>query len=55
MGIQNPVLSADTEFRNSYIITKNLTSLIENQEQDLSNYDADQLKLDMKKLKDDKE
>jgi hypothetical protein len=55
MGIQNPVLSADTEFRNSYIITKNLTSLIENQEQDLSNYDADQLKLDMKKLKNDKE
>ena len=55
MGIQNPVETADTEFRNSFLITRNLTALIENQEQDLRNYDVDQLKRDIKKMKSDKE
>ena len=44
LGIQNPVETADTEFSNSYLITRNLTTLIQNQEQDLQNYDEEQLK-----------
>ena len=55
LGIQNPTETADIEFKNSYTITRNLTSLIESQEQDLTNYDVDQLKLDMKKMKTEKE
>ena len=39
MGIQNPTLTADTEFRNSTVITQNLTTLIENQERNLENYE----------------
>ena len=37
LGIQNPILTADNEFRNSSIITTSLTRLIENQETDLTN------------------
>ena len=32
MGIQNPTLTAEREFRTSVLVTRNLTSLIENQE-----------------------
>ena len=55
LGIQNPMLTADTEFRNSTIVTENLTNLIINQEKDLSNYDACQVSEEIKKLKLEKE
>ena len=55
LGIQNPMLNADTEFRNSSIVTENLTRLIINQEKDLDNYDAGQVMEEMKKMKLEKE
>ena len=55
MGIQNPMLTADIEFRNSSIVTKNLTQLIIRQENDLARYDSGQMKLDIQKLKTEKE
>ena len=55
MGIQNPTLTADTEFRNSTIITQNLTTLIENQEQNLENYDEERLMSEIKRMKTEKE
>ena len=55
LGIQNPVETADTEFHNSSVMTKNLSSLIQNQEQDLVNYDREQLKKDIQKIKMEKE
>ena len=47
LGIQNPMLTAEVEFHNSSIITRNLSRIIENQEVDLSNYDSDQVKSDI--------
>ena len=55
LGIQNPVLTADIEFRNSSIVTKNLTNLIMKQESNLENYDIDQVKSVIAKLKTEKE
>ena len=55
LGIQNPVSSADTEFRNSIIVTQNLVRLIENQETDLSNYNLDSVKNSISTLKMEKE
>jgi hypothetical protein len=55
MGIQNPILTADTEFRNSTVITQNLTTLIENQEHNLENYDAERLMSEIKRMKTEKE
>ena len=40
MGIQDPTMTCDVEFLNSSRVTKNLTDLIINQEQNLSGYDA---------------
>ena len=53
--IQNPMLTAETEFRNSCIVTENLTQLIENQELNLDNYDFDQVKINMARLKAEKD
>ena len=55
LGIQNPVLTADVEFRNSLIVTKNLTKIIVKQESSLDNYDIDQVKAVIAKLKTEKE
>ena len=55
LGIQNPMLTAETEFRNSCIVTENLTQLIENQELNLDNYDFDQVKVNMARLKAEKD
>ena len=55
MGIQNPVLTADIEFENSINITRNLTALIEQQETDLRNYDTENLKDEIAKMKTEKE
>ena len=55
LGIQNPVSSADIEFHNSVTITKNLSSLIEAQKQDLELYDKEKLKKDIARLKQEKE
>ena len=55
LGIQNPMLTAEIEFRNSAIITKNLTKMIIDQDADLSNYNAAQVKSDVAKLKAEKE
>ena len=55
MGIQNPMLTAEIEYRNSCIITNNLTTMIINQEKDLTNYDAAQVDTEIKNLKDEKE
>ena len=37
LGIQNPVLTAETEFRNSSIVTKSLTRLIVMEKTSLTN------------------
>ena len=55
LGIQNPILTAEREFRNSLLITQNLTSLIENQETDLNNYDTDRMKEITAQIKMEKE
>ena len=55
LGIQNPVLTADIEFQNSITVTQNLSSLIEAQEQNLDNYDAEKLKKEIARLKMEKE
>ena len=55
MGIQNPMLTGEIEYRNSSIITNNLTTMIINQEQNLQNYDAGQVNAEMLKLKTEKE
>ena len=55
LGIQNPVTTADTEFRNSSVVTRNLTTLIIRQETDLTHYNAAAVKADIAKLKLEKE
>ena len=55
LGIQNPVLTAEREFQNSTIITRSLTTLIKNQESDLSQYDAEEMMGIVKRLKMEKE
>ena len=55
LGIQNPIQTADTEFRNSVFVTTNLTALIKRQETDLSNYNRDTIKLSMSQVKAEKE
>ena len=55
MGIQNPILTAEVEFRNSSIITSNLTTMIINQERNLDNYNAAQVSAEIQKLKTEKE
>ena len=55
LGIQNPTLTAETEFRNSSIVTENLTRIIVNQEDDLVNYNDSQVNEDIKKIKLEKE
>ena len=55
LGIQNPVSTADTEFRNSCIVTENLTTLIVRQETNLTNYNIDTVKEDIARLKLEKE
>ena len=55
LGIQNPTLTAETEFHNSSMVTQNLSSLIINQESDLRNYDRESLKLEMKRISTEKE
>ena len=54
MGIQKPTDTADIEFRNSSIVTRNLTDLIIRQESDLSGYDSNRMKQDLQKLKAEK-
>ena len=55
MGIQNPTETAEREFRNSSIVTRNLTTMIINQESDLSRYDASRMKEIVARLKTEKE
>ena len=55
LGIQDPTLSADIEYRSSSIVTQSLTNLIENQEEDLSNYDSERVKRDIQQVKSEKE
>ena len=55
MGIQNPMETADREFRNSTLVTRNLARMIRNQESDLANYDAAKMKEIITQLKTEKE
>ena len=55
LGTQNPVLTADTEFRNSCIVIENLRTLIVRQETNLTNYDIETVKGDIARLKLEKE
>ena len=55
LGIQNPCETADIEFRNSTLVTRNLTELIIKQEKDLSGYDAEEVTALLKRLKSEKE
>ena len=55
LGIQDPTLTADIEFRNSSIVSRNLTDLILNQETNLINYNDARVKADILKVKTEKE
>ena len=55
LGIQNPTITADIEFRSSSIITTNLTELIENQEINLNNYDITRVQADINQIKSEKQ
>ena len=55
LGIQDPTLSANVEYRSSSIVTQSLTALIENQQADLSNYDSERVKRDIQQVKSKKE
>ena len=55
LGIQNPMHTAEIEFRNSSIVTRNLTKMIEDQDADLANYRSNEVKSEIEKLKAEKE
>ena len=55
MGIQDPTATAQIEFRNSSIITRNLTELIMSQETNLENYNPERMKQVINQLKNEKE
>jgi hypothetical protein len=55
IGIQNPTLTAEIEFANSSIITRNLATMIANQERNLDNFDADRMKANIIRIKTEKE
>ena len=55
LGIQNPTITAETEYKNSSLLTRNLSELIENQETDLTNYDEERIRYEIARLKVEKE
>ena len=55
LGIQNPVSTAATEFKNSCIVTENLTTFIVKQETNFTNYNIETVKEDIARLKLEKE
>ena len=55
MGIQNPTITAETEYKNSNLATRNLTQIIVDQETNLQHYNEDAIKLEIARLKAEKE
>jgi hypothetical protein len=55
LGIQNPTITAETEFKNSILATRNLTRIIQDQETNLNNYNEDLVKYEVARLKAEKE
>ena len=55
LGITNPVINADHEFEASRHITKNLSTIIYNQEKDFTNLNEEQINNEIKLVKDKKE
>ena len=55
LGVQNPMIIAKIEYRNSSIVTENLTRMIVDQEKDLGNYNSAQVNEEIRKLKMEKE
>ena len=55
LGIQNPALTAEREYRTSVRITSGLTALICQQEMDISLLDEDEMKTTKQELKNEKE
>lgn len=55
LGIQNPTKTAQIEYETSTHVTRNLTALIQNQEQNLDNYNLDMVKAEIAKLHAEKE
>ena len=55
LGIQNPTKTAQIEYETSTYVTRNLTALIQNQEQNLDNYNLDMVKAEIAKLHAEKE
>ena len=55
LGIQNPMLTAEIEFRNSFTVTRSLKRIIVNQEINFDNYDAEQVKSDIQSIKSEKQ
>ena len=55
LGIRNPVLSADTEFRKSRELTAELTDLICQQDMDLSRLDEEKVKETKRTIRSEKE
>ena len=51
MGIYNPTLTSDIEFRASHRITRDLTGIICRQEKDLTNYNKDRVAETIKQIK----
>ena len=52
MGIQNPTITAETEYKNSNLATRNLTQIIVDQETNLQHYNEDAIKLEIAELDD---
>ena len=55
LGIQNPAQTAPIEFETSFRLTRSLSSLIRNQEQNLDNYDKENIKVEIARAKAEKE
>ena len=55
LGITNPVVTSDNEFKISVTVTKNLTDLIQKQENDLVNYDVNKVKAESLRMDAEKE
>ena len=53
--IQRTIKTADREYETSVAVTRNLSQLIQNQEQNLNNYDINQIKNEINKAKAEKE
>ena len=55
MGIQNPTTTAEIEFKNSMLATRFLSQIIEDQETNLDHYNEERVKIEVARMKAEKE